>query len=214
MKRSELYAAVWAAPVRALAQEVGLSDTRVATICKKHGVPLPARGHWAKLAAGKLVENTPLPQPEVDYEIKVGSGASRRRSTAWVVPGVLERTPSPETYANSDEEGAAPRVEAGSQQPTQQQKPNGRFRATTDLDLLNVAALEFARQRAVEDLLREMLLRVLAGSQDDATVVQLWVAEVQLLLKSKDPVLAMLNQARRLPPLKRASAGAANPPVP
>lgn len=56
MRRSELYSKVWAAPVRALTQEVGLSDTRVATICKKHGVPLPARGHWAKLAAGKTVE--------------------------------------------------------------------------------------------------------------------------------------------------------------
>ena len=49
----ELYEAVWTKPVRTLAKEWGLSDTGLAKICRKNGIPLPRVGHWARVAVGR-----------------------------------------------------------------------------------------------------------------------------------------------------------------
>ena len=55
-RRNELYNQVWERPLRDLAEEQGISDVALAKICKKLGVPCPGRGHWAQLAAGKVVD--------------------------------------------------------------------------------------------------------------------------------------------------------------
>lgn len=61
MSRDALYEMVWAEPVRTVAARIGISDTAVRKICIKANVPIPERGYWAKLAAGKTVGRTPLP---------------------------------------------------------------------------------------------------------------------------------------------------------
>ncbi|MFO0820017.1 MAG: hypothetical protein U1A77_18855 [Pirellulales bacterium] len=45
-----------------LAREYGISDVGLAKICKRHDIPRPPRGHWAKLANGKRVRRPPLPK--------------------------------------------------------------------------------------------------------------------------------------------------------
>lgn len=52
-ERQKLFDEVWATPVRTLAKEYGLSDVGLRKICMTLDVPMPPRGHWAKLAAGK-----------------------------------------------------------------------------------------------------------------------------------------------------------------
>lgn len=52
MSREELYALVWETPMRRLASRFGFSDVGLAKICKKHRIPRPARGHWARLEFG------------------------------------------------------------------------------------------------------------------------------------------------------------------
>ena len=47
--RVELYELVWAKPMTHLAKELGLSDVGLRKICVKFGIPLPLRGHWARL---------------------------------------------------------------------------------------------------------------------------------------------------------------------
>jgi hypothetical protein len=42
-----------------LAKEYGISDVRIAKICKKLGVPVPGRGCWAKKDAGRVVGKRP-----------------------------------------------------------------------------------------------------------------------------------------------------------
>jgi hypothetical protein len=59
--REELYQKVWAKPIRHLAKELGLSDVGLAKICKKHKIPRPPVGYWAKRQHGKKVRRTPLP---------------------------------------------------------------------------------------------------------------------------------------------------------
>jgi hypothetical protein len=61
--RFELYELVWAKPMTHLAKELGLSDVGLRKICVKYGVPLPPRGHWARLQFGKQD-----PRPELPFE--------------------------------------------------------------------------------------------------------------------------------------------------
>lgn len=69
MKRSELYEKVWATPMIRLAAELGISDVGLAKACRRHAVPVPPRGHWAKLQAGKRSPRPPLPAPELDVQV-------------------------------------------------------------------------------------------------------------------------------------------------
>jgi hypothetical protein len=59
--RQELYDLVWQSPMTKLSKQVGLSDQGLAKLCKRNEIPIPPRGHWAKLAAGKPSPQTPLP---------------------------------------------------------------------------------------------------------------------------------------------------------
>jgi hypothetical protein len=65
VSRDELYAQVWDKPMTRLAAEHGISGTGLAKICRRLGVPYPARGYWARKAAGQPVRKAPLPaKPE------------------------------------------------------------------------------------------------------------------------------------------------------
>lgn len=61
IQRAELYERVWAVPISTLCQEYGLSDNGLRKVCRRLGVPVPERGYWAKLAAGKARERPKLP---------------------------------------------------------------------------------------------------------------------------------------------------------
>lgn len=59
--RAEFHELVWSKPITHLAKEFALSDVAIHKICRKHEVPTPPLGWWAKKAAGKPVSQTPLP---------------------------------------------------------------------------------------------------------------------------------------------------------
>lgn len=80
MKRSELYAKVWLIPVSRFAKELGLSDVGLAKACRRHAIPLPPRGHWAKLKAGKKPPQTPLPAPELDPVVNLQPATFQERA--------------------------------------------------------------------------------------------------------------------------------------
>jgi len=69
MKRTELYKLVWSKPMTKLGAELGISDVGLAKACRRHAIPVPPRGHWAKLQAGKTSVQVPLPQPGTDMEV-------------------------------------------------------------------------------------------------------------------------------------------------
>jgi hypothetical protein len=60
LTREELYDRVWSTPMQKLASEFGLSDVGLAKVCKRHNIPRPSRGYWAKLECGKKVHKFPL----------------------------------------------------------------------------------------------------------------------------------------------------------
>lgn len=59
--RQELYELIWATPASQLCRRFGFSDVWLAKLCKKHGVPQPPRGYWAKKRNGKPTRRIPLP---------------------------------------------------------------------------------------------------------------------------------------------------------
>lgn len=61
LSRAQMHALVWERPVRTIAEELGLSDVGLKKICKRHAVPTPPRGYWARVQAGQRLRRAPLP---------------------------------------------------------------------------------------------------------------------------------------------------------
>src|SRR5258708_37847104 len=61
ISRETLYEQVWSKPISNLAQQYGITGNGLKKICRRAGVPVPPRGHWAKLRAGKRVVRYRLP---------------------------------------------------------------------------------------------------------------------------------------------------------
>ena len=59
--REMLYSEVWAEPVSIVATRYGLTDVGLAKACRALAIPLPTRGYWAKVKAGRVMERVPLP---------------------------------------------------------------------------------------------------------------------------------------------------------
>lgn len=64
-ERQKLFDEVWTTPITKLAKEYGLSDVGLRKICIALDIPLPPRGYWAKLAAGKTIPKPPLQKTTV-----------------------------------------------------------------------------------------------------------------------------------------------------
>ncbi len=61
LSREELYERVWAESLRTLAPTFGLSDVGLNKLCRRHDIPTPGLGYWAKVEHGKRVTRIPLP---------------------------------------------------------------------------------------------------------------------------------------------------------
>jgi len=61
-RRHAFYDLVWSEPISCLAPRFDISDVALAKICRRHGIPVPGRGYWAKLKAGKPSPRIPLLQ--------------------------------------------------------------------------------------------------------------------------------------------------------
>lgn len=65
LTRTQLYDLVWSEPMQKLSKQIGISDVALAKACRKIGVPVPTRGYWAKLQAGKSVLKAELPPADL-----------------------------------------------------------------------------------------------------------------------------------------------------
>lgn len=68
LTRKELYDLVWTRPMTSLAPKFGMSDVALRKHCKKHNIPTPPLGHWAKVAHGKATRQPPLPRVGAESE--------------------------------------------------------------------------------------------------------------------------------------------------
>ncbi|MBI1308957.1 MAG: hypothetical protein GC129_03720 [Proteobacteria bacterium] len=65
LTRQQLDDLVWSEAMRNLAARIGISDVAIAKHCRKCNIPVPPRGHWNKLQAGKKTVQTPLEPPDL-----------------------------------------------------------------------------------------------------------------------------------------------------
>lgn len=72
--RLELYQRVWHEPMVNIAKEFGVSSSYLARICSRLNVPRPARGYWARIAVGKQMAKSPLPEARPGDEITWNPG--------------------------------------------------------------------------------------------------------------------------------------------
>lgn len=79
LKRSELYTLVWEKPVSKLSAELGISDVGLAKACRRYAIPVPPRGYWAKLQAGKRPPKIALPAPELDTMVDFATSDPEER---------------------------------------------------------------------------------------------------------------------------------------
>ena len=66
MTRQQIYDLIWERPVSKVAPELGLTVARLSNICRKHDIPMPVAGYWAKREWGKPVERQQLPAVSED----------------------------------------------------------------------------------------------------------------------------------------------------
>ena len=87
LTREELYKRVWASPVTKVANNFGISGPGLAKRCKRQGIPLPPRGYWARVRAGRIAPKPPLPaepvpQPPTRAKEPADSTGKGKRATA------------------------------------------------------------------------------------------------------------------------------------
>ncbi|WP_354601223.1 hypothetical protein [Uliginosibacterium flavum] len=107
MDRTELYEEVWSDPVTVVAARYGLSDVGLAKICKRWQIPLPSRGYWAKVKAGRVMARVALPPlskpPVIPVSIKKISDteqaqkAMKRKTASEIRRNVSQENPEQES---------------------------------------------------------------------------------------------------------------------
>jgi hypothetical protein len=63
--REQLYDLVWSEPIRNLSKQFGIPNIAFARHCRNLSVPLPWRGYWDKLHAGKRIIKAELPERDL-----------------------------------------------------------------------------------------------------------------------------------------------------
>jgi hypothetical protein len=82
LTRAELYDLVWSEPVETIARRYKLSGNGLAKICKKHRIPLPPRGYWAKVQHGQQPRRVSLRPAKTsdDETVRITEGMGPRPS--------------------------------------------------------------------------------------------------------------------------------------
>lgn len=104
LTRQELYEMVWAEPKTSLAKKFGVSDVWLSKICRAATVPIPPRGYWAKIAAGKISPRIALPARDLGQTERVRIKPDRYVDQADDESAEL---PPPPTFSDDIEEVTA-----------------------------------------------------------------------------------------------------------
>jgi hypothetical protein len=107
----QFHALVWSKPMTQLAKEFALSDVALHKICRKHGIPTPPLGWWAKQQAGKPVTRTPLPELDEAADRIVIAAPELRGETPAVASVREEARIRASDRVSDDEERSFPIVD-------------------------------------------------------------------------------------------------------
>ena len=103
LTRAALFELVWAEPISTIAPRLGVSGVGLAKICKRANIPVPARGHWAKLRHGKRVRKPILPPAPVGSaeEVRLPEAGSRSAPAGHNLPDDIQQLINRESSATA-----------------------------------------------------------------------------------------------------------------
>jgi hypothetical protein len=108
--RDELFDKVWSQPLAKVAAELGLSDTAVRKMCGRYDIPVPSRGYWAQVAAGRTFPRPKLrsvKNPRLESITFVGVQPAAPAVMA-AVDRVKAARPPKALHSKADKQGLAP----------------------------------------------------------------------------------------------------------
>lgn len=164
--RQTLYNEVWSEPVSVVAPRYGLSDVGLAKICRSLAIPLPSRGYWAKVKAGKLMKRVPLPKFEGAERISTGlkklpPAQAAAREDARMEAARLRTTVRQRALEPAEETPQHPLVKATSKRLRQRGSwPTDTQLRSAPAEVLNLAVTPDALDRAL--LITDRVLKALA----------------------------------------------------
>ncbi len=101
--RQGLHDLIWSKPMREVAAELGISDVGLRKVVVRAGLPLPPRGHWNRIAAGKKgFPKAALPPRGFGASDEVTFGAEHWAWPRRVVE--IDREPAPPEFDETMEE--------------------------------------------------------------------------------------------------------------
>ena len=92
LTRRQLYDLVWSEPITAAAERMGIAPAALAQACRRHRVPVPTRGFWARKATGRQGKQAIF--VEVDDPIV----NAVELSPEWPIAGRGTPAPAPERH--------------------------------------------------------------------------------------------------------------------
>jgi hypothetical protein len=104
LNRNELYELVWKTPLIKLSKDYNLSDVGLSKICKRHQIPTPPAGYWAKIANGHAQTKTPLPETSdktievieiFKKNIDINNSVNEKYSNVFKEFGTVQNTANP-----------------------------------------------------------------------------------------------------------------------
>jgi hypothetical protein len=168
--RETLYNEVWTDPVIVVAPRYGLSDVGLAKICRALVIPLPSRGYWAKVKAGRIMNRAPLPKLKQQGQVATGlvklppEKAAIREAARQSAAKIRKETPplpAPEELSSSSP--PHPLVRAAAKRLRQRDGwPENTQLRTAPKEVLNLSVTRESIDRAlkiVDALLKEVIKR-------------------------------------------------------
>lgn len=171
--RDTLYAEVWAEPVANVAKRYGVSGVAIAKACRKLGVPVPARGYWAKRAAGQKPKRPRLPPPETDQRaaLRFGPTVAPRTVSERESESVERERAAEQRIAVPDELQSPHPLVAATMKAFREAKPDGNGILVPDRSRrpLTISVSLAMQNRAL--CIMDALLRALDARGNPVTVV-------------------------------------------
>lgn len=218
LAREDLFRLVWALPMVRVGTLLGVSGSAVLKACRKRGVPVPGRGHWAKVRHGQ----TP-PVPELPTATEAHTPVVVREAFAATLAETLSRLTDGDFFSSERHRLAADDAPLGhparslsktdvvSPQSAPAQAPVPRecldkvpHVAKAVASQLNLGArpsltmlISLARQQEDLRLVKQLVSEVIrVRSECDAAasgILSLWVLAAEETLAAADPVHAIVR---------------------
>lgn len=154
--RETLYNEVWTDPVTVVAPRYGLSDVGLAKICRALAIPLPSRGYWAKIKAGRVMGRAPLPKLKTPGPVPTGlvklppEKAAVRQAARQSAAKIRKETPPLPPSEESQPSTAHPLVRAAAKRLKQREGwPEDTLLRSAPKEVLHLSVTRAALDRAL-----------------------------------------------------------------